>query len=159
MKDGVAEISPHGGDARARTWERVLGRAGGPPHLHTALPHLQLQLPHPGLPLSHHGLQLGDQAAALLSLAVELLVQAVLGCTCLLLLQTQAPQSLLELLQLVLGPGRRAGEGGPLGKEGHGKTGRGGAHSSGLPCPSQGRTMRASMSSSSCRPFSTRVPT
>lgn len=90
-------------DGLARSWEQGLGRAGTPPHLHTALPHLQLQLPHLGLPLSHHGLQLGDQAAALLSLAVELLVQAVLGCACLLFLQTQASQDLLQLLQLVLG--------------------------------------------------------
>ena len=45
-----------------------------PAHLLTELPYLQLQLPHLGLPLSHHGPQLGHQAAALLSLAVELLV-------------------------------------------------------------------------------------
>lgn len=73
------------------------------------LPNLQLQPPHLGLPLRHHGLQLGDEAAAPLSLVVELLVQAVLRRTCLFLLQTQAPQNLLQLLQLVLG-GRAGGQ-------------------------------------------------
>lgn len=62
------------------------GPRQGPTHLHTKLPDLQFQLPHLGLPLSHHGPQLGHKAAAPLSLVVELLVQVVLGHSCLFLL-------------------------------------------------------------------------
>lgn len=96
---GVAEVSLDAGPSQR------------PAHLRAELPNLQLQLPHLGLPLSHHGAQLGDEAAALLSLAVELLAQAALGGSCLLLLHTQAPQDLLELLQLVLGGGAAGGGG------------------------------------------------
>lgn len=66
-----------------------------PAHLYTELPRLHLQLLNSGLPLSYHGPQLGDEAAALLSLMVELLAQAVLGCSCLFLLQMHAAQNLL----------------------------------------------------------------
>lgn len=71
------------------------GLSQRPTHLHTELPDLHFQLPHLGLPLSHRGPQLGHEAAALLSLIVELLVQVVLGRSHLLLLQTQAAQNLL----------------------------------------------------------------
>lgn len=90
----VSLMSLDGGGMR-QDWEMDAGLSQRPTHLHAELPNLQLQPPHPGLPLGHHGLQLGDQAAALLSLVVELLVQAVLGGTRLLLLQTQAAQNLL----------------------------------------------------------------
>lgn len=89
-----AEMSLDGGWTR-QDWEMAAGPSQGPTHLHTELPDLQLQPPHLGLPLSHHGLQLGHQAAALLGLVVELLVQAVLGGSRLFLLQTQAAQNLL----------------------------------------------------------------
>lgn len=105
---GGAEKSLDGAWTRQEQ-EMDAGLSPGPAHLHAELPNLQLQPPHLGLPLSHHGLQLGDQAAALLSLIVELLVQAVLGGSCLFLLQTQAAQNLLQLLQLDLG-GRAGGQ-------------------------------------------------
>lgn len=81
----------------------------GPSHLCTELARLHLQLLHSGLPLSYQGPQLGDEAAALLSLLVELLVQPALGCSCLFLLQMHAAQNLLQLLQLVLGRVKQEG--------------------------------------------------
>lgn len=90
----TAEISLDGGGT-CRDLEMDAGPSQCATHLHTELPDLQLQLPHLGLPLGHHGPQLGDEAAALLSLVVELLVQAVMGCSCLFFLQTQAAQNLL----------------------------------------------------------------
>lgn len=96
---GAAQVKAGGEKGR---WLRFLwildGLAGlsqHPTHLHTELPDLHLQLPHLGLPLSHRGPQLGHEAAALLSLIVELLVQVVLGRSHLLLLQTQTAQNLL----------------------------------------------------------------
>lgn len=90
----VAEISL---DGRQAYWglELAVGPGQCPTHLHAKLANLQLQLLHLGLPLSHHGPQLGDEAAALLSLTVDPLVQAELRSPGLLLLQTQAAQDLL----------------------------------------------------------------